>query len=112
MGVFFLALLSLSTTGQVIALTEGLMLLPYAYVLGLVPALLCAFGDVLLANKATLLKRFGGSACVGFVVTAPFAIVFNDIFEMLVLGLVGAVTSVVCSSIVLAAEPKSKLREG
>ena len=107
MAVLFIALLSLVATGQTIAPMEGLLLLPYFYVVGLVPSLLAAVGDWLLAKKVGFLPRLGGSACVGFLVSAPFA--FNDVFQMVKFGLVGAITSVVCSMLVLAAAPKSNM---
>jgi hypothetical protein len=116
MALLFIALLSLVTTGQTIAPMEDLLLLPYFYVLGLVPSLLAAVGDWLLAKKVGLLPRLGGSACVGFLVSsacvgflvsAHFA--FNDVFQMMKFGLVGAFTSVVCSMLVLTAAPKSNI---
>ena len=107
MAVLFIALLSLVTTGQTIAPMEGLLLLPYFYVLGLVPSLLAAVGDWLLAKKVGFLPRLGGSACVGFLVSAPFA--FNDVLQMMKFGLVGAFTGVVCSMLVLMAASKSNM---
>ena len=108
LSVLFIALLSLVTTGHIITLTEGLLLLPYAYVLGLIPSLLAALGDWLLAKKVSLLPRLGGSACVGFlVIAAPFA--FDGAFQMMVLGLGSAIASVVCSVLVLATAAKSNM---
>jgi hypothetical protein len=105
MALPLIALLSLVTTGQTIAPMEGLLLLPYFYVLGLVPSLLAAVADWLLAKKVGFLPRLGCSAGAGVLVSAPFA--FNDAFQVVKFGLVGAFTSVLCSMLVLSATPKS-----
>jgi hypothetical protein len=76
-----------------------LLLLPLAYMVGLIPALLVALVDHIFANRAygTLWTTLAGYIFIYLPLLAPMMVKFIDGPEALLFGISGAVPAAICS---------------
>ena len=77
---------------------QAVMLVPWAYVVGVIPALICAVADRFLAK--TGFSAVIGTAFVGYVIAILVALLVFDfgLFgRILAFGLIGAIPAAVCS---------------